>query len=74
MDDDDIQHLAGPTAVLTGAVLMVAAVMVLVLVTACAVHIELGAETPPPDVRAQVRRDAMDALRDASTTQDGGSK
>lgn len=74
MEDDDTQHLDGPIAVLTAAVLMAGVVMVLALVTACAVHIDLVDATPARDVRDQVKRDAMDALRDVSTTQDGDSK
>ena len=74
MEDEDIQHLDGPIAVLTAAVLMAGVVMVLALVTACAVHIDLAGETQARDVRDLVKRDAMDALRDVSTTQDGDSK
>ena len=74
MDEDDTQHLAGPIAALTVGVVMAAVVMVLAVVTACAVHIELAAAPPPEDVRDQVKRDAMDALRDVSTTQVGDSK
>lgn len=74
MDDEDIQHLDGPIAALTAAVVMVGVVMVIAMVTACAVHIELAADPPPEDVRAQVKRDAMDALRAGFTTQDGDSE
>jgi len=75
MEDDDIQHLGAVIPALTAGVLMVAVVMAtLVLMGACAVHIDLAGETPAQDVRDQVRRDAMEALRDASITQDGDSK
>lgn len=77
MQDDDTQHLDGPIAALTAAVLMAGVVMVLALVTACVVHIDLEAEpdtTLREGVRELVKPDATDALPVGSITQDGDSK